>query len=190
MKKSVIAIFKYQLQVDEAVHQLLKIGYSPSDIKTFSIIGNERGGYKIATLGTDPDDRYADMKSELFRSLTNWGVPREEAFLFTECVRHGEKLVVILTDEIHTQQLIQVLERYGAQDFKARMLFSEEQRLNPGDGLSASPFTHIAQTSSFEEERARWIQEHQAQIGQGMKVKIFDIPDRRTEKHLERNLNE
>lgn len=190
MLKSYLALFQDQRDAEGALHELTQKGYSPENIKLFSLIGNLRGGYQQATIGTNPDDRYADMKSELFRNLRDWGVPKEDAFLFTELVRRGEKLIIVFAESKESQKITDILDSHGAVDLNLRKMYSEDLRRNPTDGISESPFTKISQDSTFEEDLIKWRQAHQDEIRTEIKVRDFELPKSCDDKHLERNLNE
>jgi len=190
MDKMIIALFRYHLQAQEAIGELQEQGISPEQIKIFSTIGNQRGGFKIATIGTSPDDRFADMKSELFESLTSWGVPKSDAFFFTEGVRRGDHLLLVLTHSADPKAIIQTLQKHGALELTSRKLFYEELNRRPTEGLSASPFTQIKQETHYPDELADWVRQHKDEIGPEVKVKVYNKPPEPENLGVNRNLNE
>ncbi|MEZ0390949.1 MAG: hypothetical protein ACAH59_01955 [Pseudobdellovibrionaceae bacterium] len=190
MKKTVMSLFRYQIQIDEAFHELLKIGFSPSHMKSFSTIGNHRVGYKIATIGSDPDDRYADQKSELFQMLLRFGCPQDDALLFAEGVRRGGKLAIVIARNTEVDLIARIFKKHEALDLQSRKKFGEERRLGPLKGLSDSPFTKITQVSTYSNDLADWVLAHQTELASSVRVKVFDKPIEIEDKKLERNLNE
>lgn len=192
MDQIVLALFRDQLQIEAAFQELKNLGFTQEQLKSFSVIGNLRGGYQIATIGTNPEDRYADMKSELFKSLTGWGVPKNEAFLFTAEVRRGGKLAIAFSRKVDSGIVVRVFENHGAHNLEARKAFALEksQQEEIQDGLSLSPFTHIAQETQYEDEFANWFRQRKDQFSFINNIKVFALPPPVVDFHLERNLNE
>lgn len=190
MRRIFLSLFLSSEDAKDAMQELSENGYSQDQMKIFSLIGNLRGGYQQATIGTNADDRYADMKSELFRHLISWGVPKDDSFLFTEGVRRGEKLVVVFAEGLDEEKIAKIFDKHGALDLVRRKLYSEDLRHRPERGLSESPFTSISQDSTYEADLARWSQAHREELGPEVKVKAFTLPAIGDDKHLERNLNE
>ena len=174
MNKIFIALYLYQLQVDEAFHELLRLGVSPEHMKVFSMIGNLRGGYKIATIGTSPDDRFADMKSELFQILTKWGVPKDDAFMLTEGVRRGGKLAVVFGGELEKEKVTQILQSHGALDIEVRKKYYEQALQHPTGGRTDSPFTNIRQESHYANDLATWARQNEPEHPSHRNVKIYE----------------
>lgn len=192
MDQIVLALFRDQVQIEAAFQELRNLGFSQDQLKSFAVIGNLRGGYQIATIGTNPEDRYADMKSELFKSLRNWGAPKEEALLFTAEVRRGGKLAIAFSKNQDVEMAVRVFENHGAFNLEARKAFAKEKSQNEEiqDGLSLSPFTHIAQETRYEDEFANWFRARRDQFSFQNNIKVFALHVDSEDLQLERNLNE
>lgn len=192
MDQIVLALFRDPLQIEAAFQELRNMGFSQDQLKSFAVIGNLRGGYQIATIGTNPEDRYADMKSELFKSLRSWGVPKDEAFLFTAEVRRGGKLAIAFSRNADVPLAVRVFENHGALNLEARKEFAKEKSQSEDiqDGLSLSPFTHIAQETRYEDEFANWFRARRDQFTFHNNIKVFALQSASEDLQLERNLNE
>jgi len=190
MDKIIIALIEDPTLEMQALDELQKLGVSPDHIKTFTTIGNKRGGYKIATVGTDPDDRFADMKSEIFETLKIWGVPKEDAFVFTEGVRHGARLIMVLNPTLDAEKIKQVLIEHGALDLTCRKLFNKELKRRPVEAPATPPFVHLAQESHYREELEEWKAQHRAEIGEEVQVMVYTHPEEKSQNYEEHNLNE
>jgi hypothetical protein len=189
MDKIIIALIE-DLDLElKALEELQRQGVSPDHIKTFTTIGNKRGGYKIATVGTNPDDRFADMKSEIFETLKYWGVPKDDAFVFTEGVRRGARLIMVLNPTSDTEKITKILKDHGALDLICRKLFNEELKRRPVENPSP-PFVHIAQDSHYREELDEWKSQHRDEIGEEVQVMVYSKPEEPPKNLKDCNLNE
>lgn len=188
MKKTALALFRNQSQINRAVRELEGLRPSPPALQTFDDIGDTRLTVQIATIETN-DDRFGDSQSELFRSLRSWGVPWYDAGLFTEGVRHGGKLLAVFAQQDELPSIIRILKRHGALDLEMRRQFVEDLRQRPSTGESSSPFTKIARESRFSHDFADWLCEHRDRMGPRDPVKIYEAP-LKEDLGLDHNLNE
>ncbi len=190
MSKTVLGLFQSQTQLNQAINELRNEGFQTSQMRTFYQIGNRRGGYQIATIGTNEDDRSADMKSELFQTLIKWNVPKDDAFVFTEGVRHGGKMIALFTDDDKTDQVKAIFKRNEAIDLNARKKFFEEQKQKPIECPKTPPYLKIVEESKFNYEFAHWMEEHQKELGEEAPVRVYEAPAQPKENPWQYNLNE
>lgn len=190
MEQTVLALFRKELQVDQALAELQEQGFSSSLMKSFSKIGTPRDDFHIATIDSKDDDRISDMKSTLYKALREWGVPQDDALLFTEAVRLGGHLAVVFAGEDKVDLVTRTLKLRGALDLNARKKFAEEERLRPTQGLQASPFTKIEQKPNAAHDFAEWLVEHKGEIGPRSAVRIYELPPHTEDMGTSPNLNE
>lgn len=175
MKKMALSLFKTENQVHKALADLTDLGFSKEQVHCFFEIGDPRPQITMAPIEENEDDRFGDQDCDLFRRIRKWGVPWEDALLFTEGVRHGGKLALVFTEEDRMDDVTVTFKKNGALDLNSRRKFAEEVRSRPDVGLTSSPFTHIVKESNYNHDFTEWLCRNREANGPRMTVAFYDF---------------
>ena len=117
MAQTVIGIFDYTSEAQEAVNYLVNNGFSKSDIDLSSRGSETEGTSSSATSSADYDDNTSGGVSGFFSNLFGSG---DEADKYTTVGRKGSIVTVHAKSSQEAEQAAKILDNYGAVDVNER----------------------------------------------------------------------
>jgi uncharacterized protein (TIGR02271 family) len=155
MAKTLVGLYDHFTDAESVVQELVQSGFLRSDVWLTTHNGNGRTASGSHVAGTLPEDR-----EDLMNTLTDYGVPVDEASSYTEGVRRGGTLVVVKTSDELADRGMDIMNRLHPVDLHDRIpQWQREGWTGAAPGTSAAAAANVGTTEPQKREhRARRVE--------------------------------
>ena len=141
MSKTVVGLFKSTSEAQGVKHDLVRQGYSASDI---SVVANEEKSSVAATNPTNAEGGLGAAISNFFRSLTSGD--EEAQHYYAEGVNRGGAVLSVRVPDGKEDEVAECLERSGAQDVNDHPATSVTAHSSPRTGTEGASIPVVEET--------------------------------------------